>query len=138
MPTQMFVNLPVRDLDRAVAFFTALGYAFNPQFTDENATCMIVGSDCFVMLLVEPFFQGFTPRPVADARAATEAIIAVSVDDRAAVDAHADRALAAGATAIGEAKDYGFMYQRGYADLDGHLWEVFHMDASHPDAPKAP
>ena len=138
MPIQMFVNLPVKNLDRSVAFFTQLGYTFNPQFTDENATCMIVGADCFVMLLVEPFFQGFTPKPIADARAGTEAIIAVSLDDRAAVDAHADKALAAGASASSEPKDYGFMYQRGYQDLDGHLWEVFYMDPNHPDAPKAP
>ena len=134
MPRQMFVNLPVKDLDRAVAFFTRLGYTFNPQFTDENATCMIVGSDCFVMLLVEPFFKAFTPKPIADARAGTEAIIAVSLDNRAAVDAHADKALATGAIASSEPKDYGFMYQRGYQDLDGHLWEVFHMA---PDAPGA-
>ena len=87
MPTQMFVNLPVKDLDRSVAFFTQLGYRFNPQFTDENATCMIVGEDSFVMLLVEPFFQGFTPKPVADARAGTEAIIAISMASRAQVDA---------------------------------------------------
>jgi len=137
MPSQMFVNLPVKDLGRSVAFFTQLGYTFNPQFTDANATCMIVGENCFVMLLVEPFFQGFTPKPIADARAGTEAIIAVSLDNRAAVDAHADKALAAGASATSEPKDYGFMYQRGYQDLDGHLWEVFHMDTNHPDAPKA-
>ena len=136
MPRQMFVNLPVKDLDRSVAFFTQLGYSFNPQFTDENATCMIVGADCFVMLLVEPFFQGFVSNPIADARKVTEAIIAVSVDDRAMVDTHVDAAMAQGATAHGEPRDYGFMYQRGYQDLDGHLWEVCAMDMTHPDAPK--
>jgi predicted lactoylglutathione lyase len=137
MPRQMFVNLPVKDLDRSVAFFTRLGYAFNPKYTDENATCMIVGSDCFVMLLVEPFFQGFSPKPIGDAHRSAQAIVAVSMDDRAAVDAHADAALAAGATASSAPRDYGFMYQRGYQDLDGHLWEVFFMDEQHPDAPKA-
>jgi predicted lactoylglutathione lyase len=136
MHNQIFVNLSVKDLDRSVAFFKQLGYSFNAQFTDENATCMILGDNCFVMLLVEPFFQGFTPKAIADARKTTEAIIAVPLDSRAAVDALADNALAAGATASSEPKDYGFMYQRGYQDLDGHLWEVFHMDPNAPGAPQ--
>ena len=136
MPTQIFVNLPVKDLDRSVAFFTQLGYRFNAKFTDENATCMILGENNCVMLLVEPYFQGFTPKPLADAHATTEAILAVSLDSRAEVDALADKALAAGATASSEPKDYGFMYQRGYQDLDGHLWEVFYMDENAPGAPQ--
>lgn len=135
MPTQIFVNLPVRNLDRSVAFFTQLGYRFDPKFTDDNATCMIIGDNIFVMLLVEPFFQGFTPKPVADARATTEAIVAIALDSRVAVDILADKALAAGGSVSSEPKDLGFMYQRGYQDLDGHLWEVFHMD---PEAPGAP
>lgn len=136
MHNQIFVNLSVKDLDRSVAFFKQLGYSFNAQFTDENATCMILGDNCFVMLLVEPFFQGFTPKAIADARKTTEAIIALPLDSRAAVDALADKALAAGASASSEPKDYGFMYQRGYQDLDGHLWEVFHMDPNAPGAPQ--
>lgn len=135
MHSQIFVNLSVKDLDRSVAFFTQLGYSFNPKFTDENATCMILGDNCFVMLLVEPFFQGFTPKAIADAHKTTEAIIAVPLDSRAAVDALADKALAAGAIVSSKPMDHGFMYQRGYQDLDGHLWEVFYMD---PDAPGAP
>lgn len=135
MATQIFVNLPVKDLDRSVAFFTQLGYRFDPRFTDANATCMIVGDNIFVMLLVEPFFRGFTPKPIADAHATTEAILAIALDSRVAVDILADKALAAGGTPSSEPMDHGFMYQRGYQDLDGHLWEVFHMD---PDAPGAP
>ncbi|HEY0660110.1 MAG TPA: VOC family protein [Lysobacter sp.] len=136
MHSQIFVNLSVKDLDRSIAFFTQLGYSFNPKFTDENATCMILGDSCFVMLLVEPFFQGFTPKAIADARKTTEAIIAVPLDSRAAVDALADKALAAGATVSSKPMDHGFMYQRGYQDLDGHLWEVFHMDPNAPGAPQ--
>lgn len=129
MTTQIFVNLPVKDLDKSVAFFTALGFTFNPKFTDENATCMIVGEDSFVMLLVETFFKTFTNKPLVDARRHTEVLVALSCDRRADVDAMVAKAVAAGGTTPMESKDYGFMYQHGFQDLDGHLWEVFHMDA---------
>ena len=135
MTTKIFVNLPVKDLDRAVAFYTQVGYSFNPRFTDQNATCMIVSDDIYVMLLVEPFFQGFTNKPICDAHKATEVLLCVSADNRAAVDALVGKAIAAGANAPNEAKDYGFMYQRDYEDLDGHIWSVMYMD---PDAPGAP
>lgn len=129
MPRQMFVNLPVKDLDRSVAFFTALGFSFNPQFTDENATCMLVSDDSFVMLLVEPYFATFTRKPVSDARTQTEVLIALSCDSREAVQAVVEKAVAAGGSTPIEAKDHGFMYQHGFEDLDGHQWEVFHMSA---------
>ena len=128
MAKQIFVNLPVNNLDKSVAFFKRLGYTFNPKFTDENATCMIVGDNIFVMLLVEKYFKTFTPRPVADAKAATEVIIALSMDSREKVDEHVRTAVAAGGATPNEAKDHGFMYQHGFQDLDGHLWEVFYMD----------
>jgi len=136
MVNQIFVNLPVKNLDRSVAFWTALGFSFNPQFTDENATCMLVGENIFVMLLVEPYFQGFTPKPVSDATRQTETLIALSLDDRAAVDALVDKVLAAGGTETQPARDLGFMYQRSFADLDGHQWEPFFMapDAIPPQA----
>ena len=127
MPRQIFVNLPVKDLDRAVAFFTALGVRFNPQFTDDNATCMIVSDDIFVILLVEPFFAGFTKKPVSDAFRQTEVLVALSCDSRAEVEAFVAKAVAAGGKTPVEAKDLGFMYQHGFEDLDGHQWEVFHM-----------
>lgn len=136
MPTQIFVNLPVKSLARSVAFFNQLGYRFDPKFTDDNATCMIVGDNIFVMLLLEPFFQTFTPKAIADAHTTTESIVCIAVDSRAAVDSLVDKALAAGGTASSESKDYGFMYQRGYQDLDGHLWEVIHMDPNAPGAPQ--
>lgn len=128
MARRIFVNLPVKDLPRTVAFFTALGFSFNPQFTDENATCMIVSDDIFVMLLVEPFFQGFIDKPVSDAHRQTEVLLALSLDSREEVDALTAKALAAGARETQPPRDHGFMYQRSFADLDGHQWEPFFMD----------
>ncbi len=128
MAKQIFVNLPVRDLKRSVDFFTGLGFTFNPQFTDENATCMIVNDEAFVMLLVEPFFQSFTKKALANATTDTEVIMALSADSRAEVDALADKALAAGAKPSNDPMEEGPMYGRSFQDVDGHLWEVFHMD----------
>ena len=128
MATQIFVNLPVKDLKRTVEFFTRLGFTFNPQFTDENATCMIVDEHIFVMLLVEPFFQTFTDKALCDARRSTEAITCLSVDRRARVDELVAEAVAAGGKASRAPQDHGFMYQHGFEDLDGHLWELVHMD----------
>ena len=134
MHNQIFVNLPVGDLDRSVRFFTALGYTFNPTFTDENATCMILGENLFAMLLVEPYFRTFIEKEVSDAHRATEVLLAVPVGSREAVDALVDKALAAGAKEPRPARDLGFMYQRSYDDLDGHTWEVFHMSEMPPAA----
>lgn len=127
-PQMIFVNLPVRDLEASKTFFAALGYTFNPTFTDDNAACMIISDSIFVMLLVESFFAGFTTRPISDARQQTEVITCLSATSRAAVDALVDKALKAGASEPMPARDYGFMYQRGFQDLDGHLWEIAHMD----------
>ncbi|MGY8524660.1 VOC family protein [Paracidovorax citrulli] len=127
MATQIFVNLHVKDLDRSVDFFTRLGYRFDPRFTDRNATCMVVSDSIFVMLLVEPFFQTFTGKAICDTAAACESIVALSCESREAVDDMVSKATAAGARTPNPPKDYGFMYQHGFEDLDGHLWEVFHM-----------
>ncbi|MET4096571.1 VOC family protein [Arthrobacter sp. UYCu712] len=132
MAKQMFLNLPVKDLDKTVEFFTALGFKFNPDFTDENATCMIVNDDAFVMLLVENYFKSFTSKQVADTGSAAEAIMAFSVDSREAVDEVVRTALTSGGTASEEAQDYGFMYTHSFQDPDGHLWEVFWMDPAGP------
>ena len=132
MSTQIFVNLPVSDLQRSVEFFGKLGYGFNPQFTDENATCMIIGDDIFAMLLVEPYFRSFIEKDVADAHKTAEVILALSAESREAVDSLIGKAVAAGAKEPRPAKDYGFMYLRSYQDLDGHLWEVFHMSGPPP------
>ena len=128
MATQIFVNLPVKDLKRSVEFFTKLGYSFNPQFTDENATCMLVGENIFAMLLVESYFKTFITKPISDAKKGTEVILALTAPTRAEVDELIAKAVAAGATTLRPPQDHGFMYQHGYEDLDGHLWEVFWMD----------
>ena len=128
MATKIFVNLPVKDLDKSVSFFTTLGFTFNPQFTDENATCMIIGEDIFIMLLVEPFFKNFTKKEIADASKTTESIICLSAESPAKVDEMVRLALEAGGKAPNDKQDQGWMYGHGFEDLDGHLWEVMWMD----------
>ncbi len=132
MSTQIFVNLPVKDLQGSVEFFSKLGYTFDPQYTDENATCMIIADNIFAMLLVKPFFESFISKPMADAHKTAEVILALSADSRAAVDVLVDKAIAAGAREPRPTQDLAFMYQRGFEDLDGHLWEVFHMSGPPP------
>lgn len=131
MPTrQIYVNLPVANLEASVAFFTRLGFEFNPAFTDESATCMILGPDAFAMLLLEPRFQDFTKKAICDAATQIEAIFAVSAESREEVDELVEAALAAGAQPANEPMDQGFMYGRSFHDLDGHSWEVMWMDPS--------
>lgn len=128
MARQIFVNLPVKDVARTRAFFTALGFSFNPQFSDDKALCMVIADGIYAMLLSEPFFQGFTKKPVADATKSTEVLVALSCESVVEVDAMVAKALAAGGRALVERKDHGFMVQHGFEDLDGHQWEVFWMD----------
>jgi predicted lactoylglutathione lyase len=128
---KLFVNLAVRDLKKSVDFFTKLGFGFNPQFTDENATCMIISEDAFVMLLVEPFFKTFTTKELCDTTKHTEALLAMSCESRAEVDELVRKAIAAGGQHAMDPKDYGFMYNWSFYDLDGHHWEVVWMN---PDA----
>jgi predicted lactoylglutathione lyase len=130
MIRQIFVNLPIRDMARSQAFFKALGFTFNARFTNDQGACLEIGENIYAMLLVEPFFQGFTRKPLSDAHQSTEVLVALSCDSRAEVEELVRKAVAAGATTPIEPKDYGFMYQHGFADLDGHHWEVFHMDDS--------
>jgi predicted lactoylglutathione lyase len=128
MAIQVFINLPVKDLDQSIAFFTKLGYAFNPQFTDKNATCMIVSETIYVMLIVEKFFRNFTQKEICDAARYTESIICLSAESREAVDEIVSKAVAAGATVPNAKQDQGFMYGHGFEDLDNHLWEFMYMD----------
>lgn len=128
MARQLFVNLPVENLDRSIAFFTALGFTFDSRFTDETATSMIVGEDAFVMLLTKAKFEEFTTKPVVDATSQHEVILAVSAGSREGVDELADAALASGGSNASEPLDYGFMYSRSFQDPDGHTWEVVWMD----------
>lgn len=134
MSKQIFVNLPVKDLPRSKSFFDALGFEFNPQFTNDQAASMIVSDDIFVMLLVEPFFQSFTKKAIADARTTVEAIICLSCDSRAEVDTLVAKALAAGGSVPDPAQDHGFMYAHSFEDLDGHHWELVHMSGTPPQA----
>jgi len=124
------VNLPVRNLKKSIEFFTQLGFAFNPQFTDETATCMIVSDDIFVMLLTEEKFKTFTPKPISDAAKSTEVLVALSLESRAKVDEMVCKAVAAGGATYNAPQDHGFMYAHGFQDLDGHIWEVFYMEPS--------
>ncbi|MDT0344164.1 VOC family protein [Streptomyces litchfieldiae] len=130
MSTKIFVNLPVKDLARSRDFFTKLGYSFNPEFTDENAACLVISDDIFAMLLVEPFFKTFTKKEIADTATSAETIIALSADSREQVDELVDRALASGGRPSMEPQDHGFMYGRSFQDPDGHEWEVMWMDMS--------
>lgn len=125
---KLFVNLPVRDLKRTTAFFTALGFEFDPNFTDENATCMLIGEDAYAMLLVRPFFEGFVDRQIVDTSTHIGVILAVTCDSREHVDAQAEAAIAAGGKAAKAPQDHGFMYSRDVYDLDGHQWSLFWMD----------
>jgi uncharacterized protein len=128
LTTQIFVNLPVKDLNKSVEFFTRLGFEFNPQFTDENATCMIVNKDIFVMLLVEKFFKTFTKKQISDTTRDTEVIIALSAESREKVDQLIDKVIEAGGAEPRNPQDHGWMYGRSFEDIDGHLWEVIYMD----------
>ena len=130
MATKIFVNLPVKDLNKTVEFFTKLGFRFNPQFTDENATCMIVGEDIFVMLLVEKFFKTFTKKEICDATKDAEVIVALSAESREKVDQMMNKVIEAGGRESRESQDYGWMYGRSFQDIDGHLWEIVYMDES--------
>lgn len=128
MAQQIYVNLPVKNLERSKAFFAKLGYSFNPQFTNEQGACMVVSDNIFVMLLVEPFFQTFTKKPVADATKSTEVLVCLSCESRAQVDDLVAKALVAGGSAPNPKQDLGFMYSHGFEDLDGHGWELAYMD----------
>ena len=130
MTTKLFANLPVKDLDKTIKFFTHLGFRFNPQFTDENATCMIIGKDSFVMLLVEKFFKTFTNKEICDATTDTEVILALSAESREQVDNMITKVIEAGGREYMKSQDYGWMYQRGFEDINGHIWEIVYMDES--------
>ena len=130
MVTKIFVNLPVEDLNNTIDFFTKLGFKFNPQFTDENATCMIVGEDIFVMLLVEKFFKTFTKKEICDTSKDTEVIVALSVESREKVDQMINKALESGGKESREPQDHGWMYGRSFEDINKHLWEIIYMDES--------
>jgi predicted lactoylglutathione lyase len=131
MTTQIFVNLAVKDLPKSKAFFSALGYSFNPQFTNDDAACMVISDTIYTMLLTEPFFKGFTNKELVDAKKSTEVLVCLSAESRAAVDDIVRKAVAAGGRIYNEPQDHGFMYCHGFEDLDGHQWEFAFMEPSH-------
>jgi uncharacterized protein len=128
METKIFVNLPVKDLRRSMEFFRALGYAFNPQFTDDTAACMVVSDDIYVMLLTHAKFKEFIPREICDTTKSTEVLVCLSCKSRDEVDDLVGKAVAAGGATYAESRDYGFMYQHGFQDPDGHIWELICME----------
>jgi uncharacterized protein len=114
-----------------MAFFKALGFTFNPQFTDDNAACMVISEHNYAMLLTHDFFKGFVTKPVSDAHTSTEVLIALALDSKAAVDDMIAKAVSAGGKEPRRQQDHGFMFQRTFEDLDGHTWEPFWMDPAH-------
>ena len=130
MSRLIFINLPVADLPKSMAFYKALGFSHNPQFTDDAAACIVISDIIHVMLLTHAKFQDFTPKAICDTRVATEVLNCLSCDSREEVQALVDKAEAAGGCIYAESKDYGFMYQHCFADPDGHQWELFHMSAT--------
>jgi uncharacterized protein len=131
MSRMTFINLPVNDLARATEFFTKVGFSFDPMFTDENATRMIINDETSAMLVTEPFFKGFIePQEIADTSKSREVLVGLSADSREEVDDLTDKAIAAGAQSLGDAEDGEFMYMRGFRDLDGHQWSFIYMDMS--------
>jgi len=128
MATQLFVNLAVKDLKKTMDFFSKLGFTFNMQFTDENAACMIINNEAFIMLLQEPFFKTFTRKELVDAHKSTEVLTSISAESKDKVNEILDKALSMGATEAREPQDQSFMFGRSFSDPDGHIWEVFWMD----------
>lgn len=127
-PRKIFVNLAARDLKRSMEFFSKLGFEFNPQFTDENAACMVISEEAYVMLLTEPFFKTFTKKEICSTGTHTEGLFALSCSSRAEVDDLVKKAIAAGGSHAMDPQDHGFMYGSSFYDLDGHHWEVVWMD----------
>ena len=130
MATKIFVNLPVKDLDKSKEFFISLGFAFNPQFTDDKAACLVIGENIFAMLLREEFFKTFTNKEIADATKTAEALIAIDAASRQEVDELVKKAAEAGGSIYRNPEDHGWMYGHSFADLDGHQWEILFMDAT--------
>jgi len=128
MKSQIYVNLPVKDLERSNAFFQDLGFQLEPKFSDDHASCVILGENIFAMLLVESFFKTFTNKPICDATKSAEVLVCLSCESRAEVDDLVQKAVAAGGGAPRKPQDHGFMYSHGFEDLDGHIWELIFME----------
>jgi predicted lactoylglutathione lyase len=130
MATKVFINLPVKNLERSMTFFKALGFSFNPQFTDDKAGCMVISESIYAMMLTEAYFKTFTKKAVSDAKKSTEVLIALDAASKEEVVNMVNKAVAAGGSIYADANDHGWMYQHGFEDPDGHQWEIMYMDAS--------
>jgi uncharacterized protein len=130
MSKNIYVNLPVKDLERSKIFFTELGFSFDPKFTDDKAACLVIGDNIFAMLLTEPFFKNFTQKEICDSTKYTEVLIAIDQESRERVDEMVEKAVKAGGSKYSEPQDHGWMYQHAFADPDGHQWEVMYADTS--------
>jgi predicted lactoylglutathione lyase len=130
MSTNIFVNLPVKNLDRSMEFFKKLGFGFNSQFTDDTAACMIVSETIYIMLLTHKKFREFTPKLICDATKSTEVLVCLSCESRRNVDELVAKAVKAGGEIYQDPQDHGVMYGHGFQDLDGHIWELIYMDPS--------
>jgi uncharacterized protein len=128
MSTKIFINLPVKQLDKSMAFYKAIGFENNPQFTDETAACMVVSEHIYVMLLTHNKFKQFTPKAIGDATQSSEVLNCLSRESRAEVDAMVKSAVGAGGSTFADPQDHGFMYHHSFQDPDGHIWEVMWMD----------
>jgi predicted lactoylglutathione lyase len=128
MSTKIFVNVPVKDLDKSKQFFTAIGFTINPQFTDDTAACVVISEDIYAMILTHEKFKQFTPKEISDATKTSEVLLALSFDSRDKVNEIADTALKSGGSVANQPQDYGFMFSRSISDPDGHIWEFFWMD----------
>ena len=128
MTTEVYVNLPVKDLERSNTFFESLGFQLSPKFSNDQASCVILSENIFAMLLVESFFETFTDKPICDARKTTEVLVCLSCESRAKVDSLVAKAIAAGGRVPRKPQDQGFMYGHGFEDLDGHIWELIFME----------
>ncbi|NEN07499.1 glyoxalase [Diaminobutyricibacter tongyongensis] len=131
MPTMIFVNLPVSELERSKAFYSALGFDINPQFSDEKGACVVISDTIYAMIVTKPYFSTFTSKDIADTSTSVAAITALSRDSKADVDAIADKAILAGGIQTNDPQDLGFMYTRSFQDPDGNMWEALWMDPSH-------
>ena len=133
MNKQIFLNVPVADLPKSMAFFKALGYSHNPQFTDDTASCVVISDTISVMLLTHAKFRQFTPKAICDTTQAVEMLISLSCESRQEVDDLVAKAVAAGGSTYDKAEDFGFMYTHSFVDPDGHGWGLFHMSAPPPN-----
>jgi len=124
----IFINLPVKDLNKSIRFFKELGFEFNQQFSDETTASMIINENIFVLIMVEERFKGFSKKVIPDTTTSAEAILCLSAENREQVDQLVNKALASGGKPYSEPQDHGFMYGWGFQDVDGHIWEVVYMD----------